>query len=498
VTKGGIHWADFIDHEGRRMRLSLRVRTADAAAMLAGSVAELVELHRERRGESSQAVRILATLPPRIVAALERRGLANVAGSKQTISGMLDEWSDWLRGGRASDAERTARVRRARVLLVDRCGLVFPSPRAGELARSELGKLAADGQLSTTTRNRYAAAARAFERWGVKRRRFEPMGLEELSDLRTVDARRYGVLTPEQGARLLAWVEAGPTREGRADGNGWSMPGPTRALVYRLAMLSGLRANELRTLTRADLDLSSSAPSIRIRAVNAKSGKDQRVPLREDLRAALEAHVRSLHPGARVFRLPNGNLARLLLKPDLLGAGLPTEDEAGERVVFHSLRHCFGSWLAESGAAPVDAQSLMRHSDLRTTQRYLHVMERARREAVERLPDLSAPARLRLAAGAETAGRMSMQRRESSAECASFCAKSDGPERTGMDPRGHSTPDDEAPRPISTHAAGFEPATLGFEDRCSIQLSYACPDCGRRIRTRESTARVRALPRRRG
>ena len=46
-----------------------------------------------------------------------------------------------------------------------------------------------------------------------------------------------------------------------------------------------------------------------------------------------------------------------------------------KRVSCHTFRHCFATHLLENGANIRQVQKLMGHSDLKTTEIYLHVMD---------------------------------------------------------------------------------------------------------------------------
>ncbi len=50
-------------------------------------------------------------------------------------------------------------------------------------------------------------------------------------------------------------------------------------------------------------------------------------------------------------------------------AGIAPQDSFGRKVVFHSLRHTFGTNLARGGVASRVAMALMRHSDRRLTDK---------------------------------------------------------------------------------------------------------------------------------
>jgi len=64
------------------------------------------------------------------------------------------------------------------------------------------------------------------------------------------------------------------------------------------------------------------------------------------------------------------------------------------RVVFHTMRHTYASWLVESGVDLYTVKELMGHSTLAMTERYAHVGEGTLQKAVKRLArKASAPPR---------------------------------------------------------------------------------------------------------
>lgn len=141
---------------------------------------------------------------------------------------------------------------------------------------------------------------------------------------------------------------------------------PSRKVVYLLAVLTGLRRGELRSLQWGDVHLEAPKPFMHVRASTTKNGKSATMSLRDDV----VDELRSIRPGnvspvTRVFRVPKPETVRA----DLKAAGIPLVDAQGRKVDLHALRHTLATNLARCGVAPRVAMEHMRHSDMRLTNK---------------------------------------------------------------------------------------------------------------------------------
>ena len=140
--------------------------------------------------------------------------------------------------------------------------------------------------------------------------------------------------------------------------------GKERALIYKTALLTGLRLNELRTLSINDLSFGD-VPFIRLRSANEKNRKGSTLPLRSDLAAELREWTNGKDRSLRLFLVPSGLLR--IMNRDLKAAKIPKHDADGCVVHVHALRHSFGTHLSLAGVAPRTAQAAMRHSNISLT-----------------------------------------------------------------------------------------------------------------------------------
>ena len=224
----------------------------------------------------------------------------------------------------------------------------------------------------------------------VKGRRASENPLAGLDGLNVRTDRRHDrrALTVDEARRLLAAAERGPVSFG--------MTGPERALAYRLAAETGLRAGEVGSLTRSSFVLDGPRPTVTVAAAYSKRPREDVLPLRRELAAALRGHLAGKPPGAQAFNVPpkRGDAAKMIRR-DLEAAGIDYRNDSGRVADFHALRHTFITNLARSGVHPKVAQTLARHSTITLTiDRYTDARMFMEDEAaaVDGLPDLDAPA----------------------------------------------------------------------------------------------------------
>jgi integrase len=229
-----------------------------------------------------------------------------------------------------------------------------------------------------------------------------PVAQLDRLNVRTDRRRERRALTVAEMQQLLDATVKGAIRR--------HMSGPERALVYRLAVETGLRSNEIRSLTASSFDLDGDEPSLKVLAAYSKHRRDDVVPLRPDTAALLRGHLKDKGSQARAFRVPESTRTARMLKADLAEArqewikqgGTVKEkkrrsesdfleycDKAGQVADFHSLRHTCGTWLAAAGVHPKTIQKIMRHSTITLTMdRYAKSFSSDESAALAKLPDL--------------------------------------------------------------------------------------------------------------
>ena len=159
-------------------------------------------------------------------------------------------------------------------------------------------------------------------------------------------------------------------------------------MIYRLAVESGLRANEISNLKKDDFDFDNC--TVTVRDHTAKNRKEKTLPLRPDTAAEIKKLLASKLPAAQAFKVPGKPID--MLRPDLEAALIDYVDDAGRYADFHALRHTTGSLLAASGVHPKIAQEIMRHGDINLTMSlYTHTLRGQEADAINRLPDFSRP-----------------------------------------------------------------------------------------------------------
>jgi len=195
--------------------------------------------------------------------------------------------------------------------------------------------------------------------------------------------------------RFLSYEEADALVEAaRASGQ----PDLHAAIV--LGVNTGMRLGEILRLEWVDVDITHGVITVREEQSRKPGGKvfinaDVEVVLRERLIAATgvedgtASEIRRI-PGRLVLSPPKGGKERSSLTHRFaelvvqLGFNVHVED-ARHKVVFHTLRHTFASWLAIAGTDIYRIKTLMRHKTITMTMRYAHLIPDATRAAVHNL-----------------------------------------------------------------------------------------------------------------
>ncbi len=310
---------------------------------------------------------------------------------RQPIDSHLTDFIAGLRAKRVTDKQAgqvESRVRRVlRLASIETIQDITP-----HRITTALGAIG-DAGASIQTTTHYLRATKQLTRWLVTDRRVGSDPIQHLRGGNTDVDRRHvrRALTEAESDCLVQAAESGPTI--------LKMPGHTRAMLYSVALGSGLRASELGSLTPSSFSLEADPPTITLRAGYSKHRREDVQPLQPDLAEMLGAWLVGKPTGEPVFRMPHKPVE--LVRRDLEaarvawleGGGDPDSDflcytnHAGEKADFHSLRHSFISRLVSSGASVKVCQELARHSSpALTIGRYSHTRLHDLTGALDSLP----------------------------------------------------------------------------------------------------------------
>lgn len=243
-----------------------------------------------------------------------------------------------------------------------------PIRKISEFDLEKLKSFLKKKDLSASTICQYLQLIRAIfnktRAWGKHDCRFPAVKFPKVSN------QRVAFLTPAKAQLLLKTVKEKSLRL-------WCQS--------VIGLYAGLRFGEIAALELPDIDLDAGTIHIR----DSKGGT-RHAYLTEPIKDMLtEWWLRKGKDSGLVFPYRNGEIERRVsylfgLIVEELGFNSGVTDKR-QRIVFHSLRHTFASWLVMGGESLYTVKELMGHQDITTTMRYSHLAPDIKRDAVKKL-----------------------------------------------------------------------------------------------------------------
>ena len=220
------------------------------------------------------------------------------------------------------------------------------STRLSDLTPSRIQsalKAIQDDGVSLGTAGHYVRAVKGFSRWLWRDGRVREDSLTHLKAPNSAPDRRRvrRALSATEQAALIAAAERG--------GVAFGLSGVDRAMLYRVALGTGFRRRELRSLTPLSFALDEEQPTITVAAAYSKHRRDDVQPIRSDLAGSLRTWLAQRTTQEGVFGTLTDHTTKMLRK-DLQAAGIPYRDASNRVVDFHSLRVAYITALAQSKA----------------------------------------------------------------------------------------------------------------------------------------------------
>lgn len=153
--------------------------------------------------------------------------------------------------------------------------------------------------------------------------------------------------------------------------------------VSLFALHTGLRASEIFNLKQENVNIDAS----RVYVVDTKTSKNRAIPLNREVIKIAKNHLNKNQKF--LFQSLKGNQISYVSKiffEVVENCHLNAEvNDRRQRVVFHTLRHTFASWLVQSGSPLAVVSNLLGHASIDMTMRYAHLAPNQGADAVQAL-----------------------------------------------------------------------------------------------------------------
>ncbi len=250
---------------------------------------------------------------------------------------------------------------------------------AVEAAIQDICKVQGSGHQ---TFNHYVDACFGFGNWLKRKAKRVPAnpfdGIEKLNAQEDVRHPRRA-LTAEEFSQLVQSARSSGVPIQCYDGE-------TRARIYIMSYLTGLRRKELASLTPASFSLDASQPMLTVEAAHSKHRRKDKLPLHPELVGMLRLWLVGIEQDEPLFPKLAKRRTYKMVKLDLERAGIPYETPDGIADFYAAGRHTHITELLRNGASLVEARTLARHSDIKMTMKYTHIGVEEQARALQNIP----------------------------------------------------------------------------------------------------------------